>query len=110
MHARSSALARAKPLKTRPYEVTGTSSAGHRPRVLPGVSDPLPEARPRRRQGEKPPRTRTRTRSRAAGVTPALARFALHLAGTINVFLLERWLEAEKATVPENPFDDEMPF
>jgi hypothetical protein len=40
-------------------------------------------------------------------VSPALAHFALHLAGTINVFLLERWLEAKGEAEPEH---DDVPF
>jgi Domain of unknown function (DUF7014) len=45
-------------------------------------------------------------------VTPGLARFALHLAGAINVFLLERWLETKRETEEETPSvdDDEIPF
>jgi Domain of unknown function (DUF7014) len=41
-------------------------------------------------------------------VSPGLARFALHLAGAINVFLIERWLETKGDQEPEE--DDDIPF
>lgn len=43
-------------------------------------------------------------------VSPGLARFALHLAGAINVFLIERWLETKSDQEPEDEDDDDIPF
>lgn len=36
-------------------------------------------------------------------VTPALAQFAIHLAGAINHFLLARWIEAKRLTTKPSP-------
>ena len=47
-------------------------------------------------------------------VPKCLSEFAVHLAGTINLFILRRWIESrpEKAQPerPEFPDDDEVPF
>jgi hypothetical protein len=47
-----------------------------------------------------------------AEVGRSLAEFAINLAGTINLFIIQRWIECQKveAKVQEPPSDDYIPF
>ena len=54
--------------------------------------------------------------SQAVDVPRSLAQFAIHLAGCINVFLLEHWIErqgtqrTQPAISPADVFDEDVPF
>jgi hypothetical protein len=52
--------------------------------------------------------------SEAVDVPRSLAQFAIHLAGCINVFLLEHWIERKSTRAAEDPLagisDKDIPF